>query len=90
MAAHRLVEHADAIAETDPGVQLQQRRSAGGAGVAVRDPGGHRLLQREDVVELRVLVRRIQEPLFDRARISEHPIEPIGPELFDQLEFSGS
>ncbi len=90
VAAQRLVEHPDAVAQAHSGVQLEQGRAAGRPGVPVGDTGGHGLLEGQYVPEVLRRVDRVEESLFHRPRISEHHIQAVGLELLDQPFPSGS
>ena len=78
-----VVEHAHRVAEAGHDVQLQERGPSRGARVAVRDAGGDGLLQRQDVLELRVVLEGVDERLLGGAGVAEDVLRPLGEELFD-------
>ena len=67
-------------------MDLHQGRLPRGPGVAVADQDGHRFLQRQNVLELRIGVQRVEKALLDGAGVAEHVAEPVGKELFQDGE----
>ena len=60
-----------------------------GPRVAVGRQHGDRLLQRQDVLHLRVVRQRVEESLLDGAGVPEHVGHAVGEELLDDGEVTG-
>ena len=76
-----LIQRTDGVAHAGRAVQLDQGRALGGAGVAVGHRHRHRFLQRQDVLQVRVVAQRVEKALLDGAGVAEHVAHPIGQEL---------
>ena len=83
VAAVGLVDHANRVAEADAGVELDDRRSLRGSGVPVGHRYRDRLLEGQDVGQLRVVAQGVKEALLGRARVPEHVLNAIGEQLFE-------
>src|SRR5579871_3584463 len=88
MTAHRLIHHADAIAQTNAAVKLHHRRLLGRAGVTVTNTDRDCLLQPHNVMKIGVLLQRIKEALLDRPWIAEHVMNVVGKKLLDHRKAS--
>ena len=89
VAALRLVQRADAVADAGRAVQLHERGTMRRPRVAIRHQDGDRLLQRQDVLHLRIARQGVQEPLLHRAGVPEHEAHPVREELLDDRMSSG-
>ena len=70
-------------------MELDDRRSLGRPRVAVGDRDRDRLLERQDVLQLRVAAERIEEALLDGSRVTEHETDVVGEQLLEDREPPG-
>ncbi len=77
----RVVNHAHRVGEAGCDVDVDDGGSVSGAGVAVRHREGHRLVEAENVLELRVVLQAVHEGELGRSRVAEDVLRILGEEL---------
>ena len=76
-----VVQHAHRVAESRHDVQLEKGRPARSARVAIGDTGSYGFLQRQNVLDLRIVLEGVDESLLGGTGIAEDVLRPLGEEL---------
>ncbi len=64
-------------------MELDHGRPMPGAGIAVADGDGDRLLEGQDVPEVGIAAEGVEEPLLDGPRVAEDIADVIGEQLLE-------